>query len=125
MNFVLQVEHLKPGTPYSFRLRIVPITVPPLAVPLSPSPSDIAVFSTLPAAPSQPSSPVLVNRARTSLKVLVYCRALGFLAILYCLYEYLQMLLVHLPVSNVAWLLVIFRYVGPFTGLMRHSSVLI
>jgi len=125
MNCVLQVENLKSGTPYSFRLRIVPIVVPPLAAPLSPAPSDIAVFSTLPAAPSQPSSPVLINRARTSLKVLVHCRALGFPAVLCRLYEFLQFVLVHLPFSSAAWLMGIFIDADPFTGLMRHSSMLI
>jgi hypothetical protein len=64
-----KVGGLKPGTSYSFRLRVVPKVVPPLVAPASPAPSDIAVFSTLPAAPSQPSPPILVNRARTSLKV--------------------------------------------------------
>ncbi|KAG0600368.1 hypothetical protein M758_11G028000 [Ceratodon purpureus] len=64
-----KLDNLKPGVPYSFRLRVVPVVVPPLAAPQSPPPSDIAVFSTLPAAPSQPSPPVLVSRARTSLKV--------------------------------------------------------
>ena len=63
MNYMLQVDHLKPGTSYSFRLRIIPFAVE------LPPPSEIAVFSTLSAAPSQPSSPILVSRARTSLKV--------------------------------------------------------
>ena len=53
MNNALQVDHLKPGTSYSFRLRVVPKVVPPLVAPASPAPSDIAVFSTLSAAPSQ------------------------------------------------------------------------
>ena len=69
MNYMLQVDHLKLGTSYSFRLRIIPFAVPPLAAPELPPPSEIAVFSTLSAAPSQPSSPILVSRARTSLKV--------------------------------------------------------
>lgn len=84
MNCLLQLDNLKPGIAYSFRLRVVPVVVPPLAAPQSPPPSDIAVFSTLPAAPSQPSPPVLVSRARTSLKVLArQLQSFRFLAILH------------------------------------------
>lgn len=64
-----KVYDLKPGTSYSFRLRVTPIVVSPSATLPSPSLSDIAIFCTKPAAPSPPLELVLVNRARTSLKV--------------------------------------------------------
>lgn len=63
-----QVRNLRPGRSYGFR--VVPLPVSEVFTDIPPQlPSESATFDTVPAPPAQPEPPLLVTRARNSLKV--------------------------------------------------------
>ena len=63
-----QINNLRPGRTYAFRVTPLPFSDAYLAIPPLP-PSPAVSFSTVPTAPGQPQPPQLVARARNSLKV--------------------------------------------------------
>jgi len=64
----VQINNLRPGRTYAFRVTPLPFSDAYLAIPPQP-PSPAVSFSTVPTAPGQPHAPQLVARARNSLKV--------------------------------------------------------